>query len=96
MKSEQFKLIRIAYKISAKKIANQLGFKSKSPVLDAEKQIDIPQQFVKVLEKLTGLKFDNEAIIEQLAIESAMTFSKLDYRNSIWNSKYSKLIKIKS
>jgi transcriptional regulator with XRE-family HTH domain len=90
----EFKLIRMARKITGKQIANKIGYKSKTPILNAEKLETMPNMFVNALEAITGLKFDNKAIIEQLAIEAAMTFSKLDYRNSIWNSKYSKFIKI--
>lgn len=84
----QFKIIRMARKISAKRIANKLGFKSKSLILNYEKKSDIQLNLISVLEALTGLELTDEAKVETIVIESTQQFTKLDRRNTIWQSKY--------
>lgn len=94
MKSSTFKILRISRKISAKQIAKKLGYISKTPVLDAEKLETMPNVFVKALEALMGLELTNEGQVEILAIEAAKSIKKLDPRSKIWDSEYSKFLKI--
>lgn len=89
MKGIEFKIIRLANKISAKKIGKELGYISKTPVLNAEKLKDIPDKYIEVLKKLTGLEFTNSWEINRIVRESALSIKKLDPRNTAWKSIYS-------
>lgn len=92
----QFKIIRMARKISAKKIGNKLGFKSKSVILDAEKLETMPIAYIQIFEALTNIQLKDDEHIRTLVIESINSFKNLDYRNSIWKSKYSQYLNIQN
>jgi len=88
MQGIEYKIIRMSYGISAQKIAKKFGYKSKTPVLNAEKLSIIPDKYVLILEQLTGLNLQNEENLERIITESLIKFITLDPRNSIWRSEY--------
>jgi len=86
MRGTDFKIIRRANKISAIEIAEKMGFKSKTPIMNAESKVRIPSKFVETLYKMLKLSFKNRNEESAYVQECAMTMTSNEELAEVkWN-----------